>query len=425
MSPQTLEVFMSRFAKGALVAVIATAGLALSGLGAAAAGTDAGSIGSGFGTSGSDGSADSGAVGGGSGAGTTFAIPAGTIVTLCGNGTALLGGIEADCAPASRDGSVPASDGSGDVQGLLAGSVNPLVGVPVTVCGDSLAVLGVANADCAAVREAVRSQVGAGTDPGNAGTAISGEAAPGHDAAAPIGPPISVPITLCGNDVAVLGTAEADCATTQATTQATTEPDGSAPRTDIGDDVQGATPDGIDPGQVDRSPDDPGLVDPSPADPAPGIPVTVCVGSAAGAADTDCAVSMSTQTGRAPLAPSQTVPRSVPLPPGQSGPLSAEGPAPLVRGLSLPRIPIPRADPAPTAVPSAQPSASLTPAVTPTLTPTPTITPTTAGTAQAQSDGLDSLPHTGAVALLAAPVGVALIAGGYLLYRRFRSAPSH
>ncbi|MGH3343536.1 MAG: chaplin family protein [Carbonactinosporaceae bacterium] len=427
--PAKLEVSMPRFAKGVLVAVLATGGFALSDLGIAAADTGVRAANSDFGSSGYGGS---GAAGEAAGSGTTFALPIGAIVTLCGDGTALLGGAEADCAPTSRGAPGPAGDGGAEAGGVLAGGVNPLLAVPVSVCDGSLAVLGVANADCAAVRAAVQ-------------RVWESQASAGDDAGAPVGLPISVPVTVCGSDVAVLGTAEADCAATQAASQvpsdaptdataeaapdATPEPEGSLPPAvspaDIGDDRPGATPDAAPPATGNSPP--------------PSIPVTVCGRSAAGPADTDCAVT-STQARQARQAPPassqmaprsaprqapqwvpQSVPQSVPLLPGESGPLSAGGPVPLV-----PRLGLPRADPAPTgipnvepALPSVQPSASLTPAATPTPTPTPTTTPTT-GASQPQSGGLGSLASTGTIALIAAPIGVALIAGGYLLYRRFR-----
>lgn len=62
------------------------------------------------------------------------------------------------------------------------------------------------------------------------------------------------------------------------------------------------------------------------------------------------------------------------------------------------------------------------PTPTPTDTPTPTETPNGGHRPPPDIDG--ELPTTGSNAILALPIGLALLAGGFVLYRRFRGEPS-
>ena len=114
---------------------------------------------------------------------------------------------------------------SGNQVGVNAGDISP--SVPVTVCGNGVGVLGDASASCAPGQPAAPSGGSAGTGPTgtSAGTGdatsdpLLGSLASGNQADAGIGDiSPSVPVTVCGNGVGVLGDASASCGTGQPAT---------------------------------------------------------------------------------------------------------------------------------------------------------------------------------------------------------------
>jgi hypothetical protein len=114
---------------------------------------------------------------------------------------------------------------SGNQVGVDAGDISP--SVPVTVCGNGVGVLGDASANCAPGQPAAPSGGSAG--PGSTGTSagtgdatsdsLLGSLASGNQVDAGIGDiSPSVPVTVCGNGVGVLGDASAACGTGQLAT---------------------------------------------------------------------------------------------------------------------------------------------------------------------------------------------------------------
>ena len=108
---------------------------------------------------------------------------------------------------------------------MNAGDVSP--SVPVTVCGNGVGVLGDASASCAPGQPAAPSggSTGTGSTGTSAGTgdatsdSLLGSFASGNQVDAGIGDiSPSVPVTVCGNGVGVLGDASAGCGTGQPAT---------------------------------------------------------------------------------------------------------------------------------------------------------------------------------------------------------------
>ncbi|MFC3998257.1 chaplin family protein [Nocardiopsis sediminis] len=149
---------------------------------------------------------------GGIASGNQIDIPVDAAVDVCGNSAAIGGVSEARCieiaeklAEASAEeagGDAPQTDGSG---GVLSGNqITIPVNVAVDVCGNSIAVLGVSEADCTAVVDAIEESPGNGGGPRTDG---SGGAASGNQVTVPV----DVAVPICGNAVSVVGLAEADC----------------------------------------------------------------------------------------------------------------------------------------------------------------------------------------------------------------------
>jgi hypothetical protein len=114
---------------------------------------------------------------------------------------------------------------SGNQVGVHAGDISP--SVPVIICGNGVGVLGDASASCAPGQPAAPSGGSAGTGPTGTSTGtggatsdpLLGSLASGNQADAGIGDiSPSVPVTVCGNGVGVLGDASASCGTGQPAT---------------------------------------------------------------------------------------------------------------------------------------------------------------------------------------------------------------
>ena len=155
-------------------------------------------------------------------------------VTICGNGVGVLGDASASCAPgqpaapsggSTGTGSTGTSAGTGDATSdSLLGSfasgnqVDAGIGdispsVPVTVCGNGVGVLGDASAGCGAAQPAAPN---GGSSSGTTGSTQADGTLAGNQvdaSAGDISP--SVPVTVCGNSVGALGDASASCGTGQ------------------------------------------------------------------------------------------------------------------------------------------------------------------------------------------------------------------
>ncbi|GAA4077892.1 chaplin family protein [Actinomadura miaoliensis] len=174
----------------------------VSGNAAAVAGTSAASskggarVGNGTGS----GQATSGrsSVGGGNQVNAPISAP----VNVCGNAVAIVGTAQASC----KGGSTAAGGNSGSRQNTSGRSsvgggnqVNAPVSAPVNVCGNAVAVLGVAQASCEGGAKAANGGGGAGQNTSGVG---------GVGAGNQVNAPISVPVDVCGNAV---GNALAGC----------------------------------------------------------------------------------------------------------------------------------------------------------------------------------------------------------------------
>lgn len=188
---------ISPWATGAMKVAMFSAAFALPGTGIAMAGT--------WSTSGN------GSIGGGNQINAPISIP----VDVCGNAVSLLGLSAAGCeGGAAVKGQPSHSDrwstsGDGSVAG--GNQVNAPISVPVNVCGNSVAAAGIANSGCKG-GAVVSSHSGhhAHDMSGHGGTwSTSGDGSVlgGNQ----VNLPISVPINVCGNAVALLGQAYAGC----------------------------------------------------------------------------------------------------------------------------------------------------------------------------------------------------------------------
>ncbi|MFC4565124.1 chaplin family protein [Nocardiopsis mangrovi] len=139
-------------------------------------------------------------------------IPVDAAVDVCGNSAAIGGVSEARCIEIAEKlaeesaeqagGDAPRTDGSG---GVLSGNqISIPVNVAVNVCGNSISVLGVSEADCTAVVDAIEESPDNGGGPRTDG---SGGAASGNQ----ITVPVDVAVPICGNAVSVVGISEAGC----------------------------------------------------------------------------------------------------------------------------------------------------------------------------------------------------------------------
>jgi hypothetical protein len=198
-------------------------------------------------------------------------------VTVCGNSAGILGDASASCTPAQAAPAGPSASGpsaststgpstpsddsllgnlaSGNQVDAGIGSVSP--SAPITVCGNGVGALGDASAACGAAQPS-----GSG---GSSSTPTGGsddDAAVSTDGISP-----SVPVTVCGNGVGVLGDASVACAADTSSSGTTAPPPGT---TDPG----GST-------DTDGTPGTPGSTDTS------GIPGTagLAPGSDGGAGD--------------------------------------------------------------------------------------------------------------------------------------------
>jgi LPXTG-motif cell wall-anchored protein len=205
---------ISLWTKGAMKIALFSAAFALSGTGVAVAGTGT--------TSGA------GSIGGGNQVNLPISVP----VDICGNAIAILGVADAGCVGGA---SVTSSGGGGlssnsdrwstsGVGSALGGNqVNAPVSIPVSACGNAVgAVLGHASARCRGGAKVTSGHDSSWSPGGDAGTTPGDAGDTGNAAASTSGDnsllggnqvnlPISVPVDVCGNAIAILGVADAGC----------------------------------------------------------------------------------------------------------------------------------------------------------------------------------------------------------------------
>jgi hypothetical protein len=140
------------------------------------------------------------------GGGNQVRAPVSVPVNVCGNAVAVLGHTLAACKGGA---SVRRDDDGGGAGAMTSGNdsigggnqVRAPVSIPVNVCGNAVAVLGGAFAAC---------KGGASVDSSGGSSSITsgnGSIGGGNQ----VGVPISVPVNVCGNSVAVLGLAASHC----------------------------------------------------------------------------------------------------------------------------------------------------------------------------------------------------------------------
>ncbi|RNL82982.1 chaplin [Halostreptopolyspora alba] len=144
---------------------------------------------------------------GGVASGNQINVPADVEAELCGNSLAALGISEAECTEvaevlyAAGDGGGGETDGSG---GVASGNqVNVPVDAAVDICGNSAAVGGISEADCTKIAEKLAEESG----DGGGETDGSGGVASGNQ----INLPVNIAVDVCGNSLAALGISEAEC----------------------------------------------------------------------------------------------------------------------------------------------------------------------------------------------------------------------
>ncbi|WP_017590775.1 chaplin family protein [Nocardiopsis ganjiahuensis] len=146
---------------------------------------------------------------GGVGSGNQVVVPVDVEAKLCGNSLAVLGISKAKCTQVTEvlyesSGQGATTDGSG---GVASGNqiVVP-VDAAVDVCGNSVAVAGISEAECVEVVEVLEEE---SEDAPSTYTDGSGGVASGNQ----IVVPVDTAIEICGNSVAVLGASSAECTT--------------------------------------------------------------------------------------------------------------------------------------------------------------------------------------------------------------------
>ncbi|MQA97665.1 MAG: DUF320 domain-containing protein [Streptosporangiales bacterium] len=138
------------------------------------------------------------------GSGNQVNAPISAPVNVCGNSISVFGVSGAECEGGAKvkgkGGDRRTTSGDGSVGS--GNQLNAPVAVPVNVCGNALAVAGIAGAGCeggASVRHAAG---GAGQTTSGDGSVVSGNQG---------NAPVSVPVNVCGNAAAVAGIAFAGC----------------------------------------------------------------------------------------------------------------------------------------------------------------------------------------------------------------------
>ena len=135
-------------------------------------------------------------------------VPVNVPVDVCGNAVAVLGLADAGCVGGATvvngGGHGPSvvqhSSGNGSIGG--GNQINAPVNAPVDVCGNSAGVAGLASAHCKGGATVKDGHSGAVQSTSGNGSILGGNQ---------INAPINAPVDVCGNAVAVLGLADAGC----------------------------------------------------------------------------------------------------------------------------------------------------------------------------------------------------------------------
>ncbi|MUL42459.1 DUF320 domain-containing protein [Streptomonospora sp. PA3] len=146
---------------------------------------------------------------GGIASGNQINIPVDAALDICGNSAAVGGVSKASCttvvkklADESEGGESPQTDGSG---GIASGNqINIPVDIALDVCGNSIAVLGASKAECKTVINVIEKS---SENEGAPQTDGSGGVASGNQ----VNIPVDAAADICGNAVAVLGIAKGEC----------------------------------------------------------------------------------------------------------------------------------------------------------------------------------------------------------------------
>ncbi|GAA3220860.1 chaplin family protein [Actinocorallia longicatena] len=142
-------------------------------------------------------------------------------INLCGNALAILGTAKAGCVGGAHvvnerkaswgdDDHGMTTSGKGSILG--GNQLNVPVNVPINVCGNSAALLGTAKAGCIGGAHVVNERSDDKMKSSGKGSILGGNQAK---------LPINVPVNLCGNAAAVLGTSKAGCVGSASVTNGT------------------------------------------------------------------------------------------------------------------------------------------------------------------------------------------------------------
>ncbi|MEY9214177.1 chaplin [Thermobifida halotolerans] len=151
-------------------------------------------------------------------------IPVDVAVDVCGNAISVVGEARAQCTvivdalqEASEDGEGGETTAEGGDSVASGNRINIPVDVAVDVCGNAISVVGEARAQCTEVAEALQ-EASEGGESGESGETAAeetgGSNASGNDDVLSdneVNAPVNADVDVCGNSVAVLGSAEADC----------------------------------------------------------------------------------------------------------------------------------------------------------------------------------------------------------------------
>ncbi|MEU9025245.1 chaplin family protein [Actinomadura sp. NPDC048394] len=143
------------------------------------------------------------------GGGNQVSAPISAPVNACGNAVALIGKADAGCKGGSsvlNGGGSGGQKTSGEHSVLGGNQVNAPISAPVDVCGNAVAIIGKAEAGC---KGGATVHNGGGAGHGGGGQTTDG--ALGVIAGNQVNAPISAPVNVCGNAVAIVGEAVAGC----------------------------------------------------------------------------------------------------------------------------------------------------------------------------------------------------------------------
>ncbi|MFG1617383.1 chaplin family protein [Nonomuraea wenchangensis] len=142
------------------------------------------------------------------GGGNQINVPITAPINACGNAISLIGVSDAGCkggatARTQGRGGAGGNRTSGDASVLGGNQITAPISAPLNVCGNAIAIFGAATAGCKGGAEVHNTGRGAGGNRTSGNASVLG----GNQVVAPI----SVPIDVCGNAVAAVGRAFAGC----------------------------------------------------------------------------------------------------------------------------------------------------------------------------------------------------------------------